>query len=207
MTRSCPSSSSNRRIASIASIAMASACAFAALAFAPREAQAANYGKFDLGFDGDANALLAPSPTQNNLSTLGSGFKVRFADHFRMREGLNLAPEVGYAFDHVFAANEGVAENMNRIFAGLRVGFGRNVVPTLYAHVGYGFRSLSDNNTFGTNASIVKDSNGLALDTGVAIEFRIARHLSIGPHAEFVYIDVPNAPQWLAFGGHIDFIF
>jgi hypothetical protein len=175
---------------------------------APREAQAANYGKFDLGIDGDANALLAPSPTQNNLSTLGGGFKIRFGDHFRMRNGLNLMPEVGYAFDHLFNANDGgVPENMNRIFAGLRVGFGRRVVPTLYAHLGYGFRSVSDTNGPFDNAAVITNSNGLALDTGVSVEFRIAQHLSIGPHAEFVYIDVPNAPQWLAFGGHVDFIF
>jgi hypothetical protein len=54
---------------------------------------------------------------------------------------------------------------------------------------------------------VVPSSNGLALDTGVAVEFRIARHLSIGPHVEFTYMDVPTSPQWLTFGGHLDFIF
>src|ERR1700733_4221208 len=93
------------------SVALAAGCACAAVMFAPREAQAAT-GKFDLGIDGDANALLAPSPTQHDLSTMGAGFKIRFADHFRLRNGLNLAPEVGYAFDHVFEANEGIPENM-----------------------------------------------------------------------------------------------
>jgi hypothetical protein len=62
-------------------------------------------------------------------------------------------------------------------------------------------------------ASSIPGDSGLALDTGVAVEFRIAKHLSIGPHAEFVYIDTPSggqhegAPSWLAFGGHVDFIF
>jgi len=191
----------------IFSAALASACACAAFVAAPRAAHAANTGKFDLGIDGDATALLAPSPVQNNLSTMGSGFKIRFADHFRTRNAVNLAPEVGYAFDHVFAANSGVPENMNRIFAGLRLGFGVNVVPTLYAHVGYGFRSVSATTPAGTTTAGIVGDSGLAVDTGVAVEFRVAEHLSLGPHAEFVYIDVPNAPQWLAFGGHLDFIF
>jgi len=189
----------------VLNVALAGGCACAAVMFAPRDAHAYGYGKFDLGIDGDATALLAPSPTQNNLSTLGSGFKIRFGDHFRWRTGLNLMPEVGYAFDHVFSAESGTPENMNRMFAGLRIGFGNKVVPTLYGHIGYGFRSVSTEN--GNGASVIPSSNGLALDTGIAVEFRIAQHLSIGPHAEFVYIDVPNAPQWLAFGGHLDFIF
>ncbi len=195
----------------ILNAALAAGCAAGALMFAPREAHAGTYGKFDLGIDGDATALMAPSPTRYNLSTLGSGFKLRFGDHFRFRGGFNFTPEVGYAFDHVFTSNsalEGGPENMNRFFAGARIGFGKYVVPTLYGHIGYGFRSVSANDGApADNASIVTSESGLALDTGIAVEFRIAQHLEIGPHAEFVYIDVPNAPQWLAFGGHLNFIF
>jgi hypothetical protein len=196
-------SSSSRRVISVA---LASACACAAVSFAPREAHAA--GGFDLGIDGDANALLAPSPNKNNLSTLGGGIKLRFGDRFHLRGGVILTPEVGYAFDHVFPGNDpnGAPENMNRFFAGLRLGVGNRVVPTIYAHIGYGFRSISENGSVGNNAGIAGD-NGLAVDTGIAVEFRLARHLSFGPHAEFVYIDVPNAPQWLAFGAHLDFLF
>lgn len=204
------SSASTRRPALTA--ALASACACAAVVLAPREAHAGpNVGKFDLGIDGDANALLSPSPNQNNLSTMGPGVKLRFGDHFRLRYALNLTPEVGWAYDHVFSGSEankvnGVPENMNRFFAGVRLGFGTYVVPTLYAHIGYGFRSISTSGI--TNAGIIPASNGLAVDTGIAVEFRVAKHLSLGPHVEFVYIDTPQAPpQWLTFGGHLDFIF
>jgi hypothetical protein len=197
---------------SIPSVALAAGVACAAVVLAPREARAdSRYGNFDIGVDGDANALLAPSPSQNNLSSLGGGFKLRFGDHFRLRNGLDLTPEVGYAFDHVFPASTtnfggvGEAENMNRIFAGLRVGFGRRVIPTLYAHIGYGFRSVSTGGL--DNASTIAGSNGLALDTGVAVDFRITRHFYLGPHVEFTYIDVSNAPEWLTFGGHADFVF
>ena len=189
------------------SIALASACAAAAVSLIPREARASG---FDLGIDGDANALLSPSPNKNNLSTMGGGFKLRFGDHLQFRGGLHLTPEVGYAFDHVFPGNDpgGQPENMNRFFAGLRLGVGRRVVPTVYAHIGYGFRSISDNNGPGpaSNAGIVGD-NGLAVDTGIAVEFHVLRHLSLGPHVEFVDIAVNNAPQWLTFGGHLDFLF
>ncbi len=203
------SRSTTRR--SVLSIALASGCACAAVVLAPSEARADNRGSFDLGIDGDANALLSPSAGANNLSTLGGGFKVRFGDHFRLRNGLYLTPEVGYAFDHVFPASTtqygavGEAENMNRVFAGLRVGFGRNIVPTLYAHIGYGFRSVSTSGL--ENAMTIAGSNGLALDTGVAVEFRISRHFWLGPHVEYTYIDVANPPEWLTFGGHVDFVF
>lgn len=205
MTRNRKPSRGRRPVLSLA-LAAASACA--AVALVPREAQAANYGKFDLGVDGDLTALMHPSSyqTNENLSTLGTGFKVRFGDHFGYRNGLVLTPEVGYAFDHVFPADNGVAAwNMNRVFGGLRVGFGRFVMPTAYAHVGYGFESVSISGLNG--AASVPGTNGLTMDVGVAVEFRIAKHLMFGPHAEFVYMDVQGTPQWLAFGGHIDFLF
>jgi hypothetical protein len=195
------------------SVAVASACAFAAFALSPKEAAAAQ--QFDLGIDGDATALLGSNATQSNLSTLGGGFKLRFGDQFRLRYGIKLTPEVGYAFDHLFAQNEGAQlagpENMNRIFAGVRLGVGRFVVPTVYGHVGYGFRSISDNGTVAGNAGIVQGSNGPTFDLGVAVEFHLARHLSIGPHFEYVLVDAKQTgepvPQWLTFGGHIDFLF
>jgi hypothetical protein len=170
-----------------------------------------------LGIDGDATALMAPSPSNNNLSTLGTGLKIRFGDRIGLRYGLHLTPEVGYAFDHIFAANEGSPENMNRIFAGVRLGFGRWVIPTVYAHVGYGFRSVSTDGTLAANAASVPGSNGPTFDTGIAVDFRVGKHLMLGPHAEYVLVDatttIPGvagslgAPQWLAFGGHVDILF
>jgi hypothetical protein len=203
MARSRLSCSARRPVLSVA---LASACACAAFALFPKEAHAGP-GTFDLGLDGDANAMFAPDPTKNNLSTLGTGFKLRFGDQFRLMYGIKLTPEVGYAFDHVFSANaEAVPENYNRIFAGARIGVGKWVVPTLYAHVGVGFRS---DGTGPTTASA--STQGFAFDTGVAVEFRLAKHLSLGPHAEYVFIDTPvaglAAPQWITFGGHIDILF
>jgi hypothetical protein len=202
-------------------VAVASACACAAIALFPKEAHAGS--QFDLGVDGDATALMAPSPTQYNLSTLGTGLKVRFGDRIGLRYGMHITPEVGYAFDHIFVGGApvgaistvGAPENMNRIFAGARLGFGRWVIPSVYAHAGYGFRSLSENGTVAQNASTA--GSGFTFDAGVAVDFKLAKHLMIGPHAEYVIVDAPitpvaglnalGAPQWLAFGGHLDILF
>jgi hypothetical protein len=194
-------------------VALASTLACAAFALFPTEALAAP-GQFDLGLDGEGTALLAPNAASNNLSEGGAGFKIRVGDHFNLREGIRLTPEIGYSFDRLFGTGtDGAPENLNRIFAGARIGVGRFVIPTFYAHIGVGFRSISENNTVATNASL--SDTGFTVDTGVAVEFRIARHLSFGPHAEYVFVDAPvtqdavknNGPQWLAFGGHVDFIF
>jgi hypothetical protein len=217
MARSRKSSRGHRPLLSVA---LASACACAAVALFPSEAWAGP-GRFDLGIDGEAPVLLAPSPTQNNLSVLGGGFKLRFGDQIRLRHGLVLTPEVGYAFDHLFTSSPGVAVtpgvvttgdwNMNRFFGGVRLGFGRIVVPTLYAHVGYAFRSISAANN--ANPEIVNfGQNGLAFDTGIAVDIHLARHLSFGPHVEYVAVTNSDginqsSPQWLSFGAHLDFLF
>jgi hypothetical protein len=204
MARSRMSSSARRPVLSVA---LASACACAAFALFPKDAHAA---AFDLGIDGDLNALVAPDPSTNNLSTLGTGLKLRFGDRIGLRYGLHITPEVGWAFDHIFPAGAGYPENMNRIFAGARLGFGKWVIPTIYAHLGVGFRSDS----VAPGAASAFDT-GVSFDTGVAVDFRVGRHLMIGPHAEYVFIDAPATipggtiagPQWLAFGGHLDILF
>src|SRR5580658_2966633 len=200
MTRSHLSCSARRPVLSVA---LLSAFACAAFALFPKEAHASG---FDLGIDGNANALLAPDPGPNNLSTMGTGFKLRFGDQFRLRYGIKLTPEVGWAFDHVFPANAGYPENLNRIFGGVRLGFGHWVVPTVYAHLGVGFRTDS----VAPGVASVSDQ-GVSLDTGVAVDFHITRHLTIGPHAEYVFIDAPvlgsAGPQWIAFGGQLDVLF
>ena len=204
MTRTC--TSRGRR--PVLSLALASACACAAVALVPREAQAANYGRFDLGIDGDLTAVVHQNaPTGLAPNTLGSGFKLRFGDNFRYRNGVDLTPEVGFAYDRLFPGSDtneiGTGQNMERVFGGVRLGFGRWVIPTAYAHLGYGFQEIATP----AGSAIAAGTNGLTLDVGAAVEFRIARHLSFGPHAEYVYMNVAGTPQWLAFGAHLDLLF
>ncbi len=190
----------------VVTAAVASACACAALAAFPKEARA-DIGHFDLGLDGSANALLAPNPTQYNLSTLGAGFRVRAGDQFHLQYQIKLTPEVGYAYNHIFAKNAYGEDNIQRVFAGARLGFGRWVIPTVYAHVGYGFQSVSLPNAPLANASTIPNSNGFTFDVGAAVEFKLARHLMIGPHFDYDMIAVTNGPQWISFGGHADILF
>jgi hypothetical protein len=166
----------------------------------PREALA---GRFDLGIDGEGTAIVAPASSDTYLNNGGAGFKLRFGDQFRLRYGIRLTPEVGYAFDHLFPAGAENPWNMNRIFAGVRLGFGRWVVPTVYAHLGAGFRSVG-----GPQPFLPENTTGFTFDTGVAVDFYLTHHFAIGPHAEFVDMaTTPVAPQWLAFGVHADIVF
>jgi len=73
----------------VLSIALASACACAAVMLVPRQAHAYD-GSFDLRHRRRRDALLAPSPTKRQPVELGGGFKVRFGDHFKLRHGLFL---------------------------------------------------------------------------------------------------------------------
>jgi hypothetical protein len=185
------------------SVALVSSLACAAVMLSPREAHAA--GHFDLGIDGDATNIVSPASTDTNLADYGAGFKLRFGDQFRLRYGIRLTPEVGWAFDHLFPAGAAADQpwNMNRVFAGARLGFGRWIVPTLYAHAGVGFRTVG-----GPASYLVQNATGVTFDAGVAVDFYLTRHFAIGPHFEFVSIDATNQPpQWLAYGAHADIIF
>jgi hypothetical protein len=134
----------------------------------------------------------------NNLQG-GAGAKIRIGEQIRFR-GIRFTPEGGYAFDHLFAnddAGDSYSWDMHRVFAGARLSFGHILVPTLYAHVGYGWRTTGDHT--------VPDASGLAVDAGAALDLRLIPQFSIGVHAEYATIDAqPYAPQWVALGVHVD---
>jgi hypothetical protein len=140
-----------------------------------------------------------------NADTLkgGGGFKLRIGEQFRF-PGLRLTPEVGFAYDHLWA-DDALGNtwgwDMNRIFAGGRLSFGNILVPVIYAHVGYGWRQTADTN-LGT-----PDGGGLAYDLGGALDLRIIPHLGLGAHIEYAAIDIPYQPQWVAAGLHADIVF
>ncbi len=137
----------------------------------------------------------------NDLSG-GGGFKLRVGDQIRFPR-LRFTPEVGYGFDHLFATDDATysyAWDMHRLFAGARVGFGRFIVPTFYAHVGYGWRDTAD--------PTVASASGVAFDAGFALDFHVIPHLGFGGHVEYAAIDAePYTPQWLALGLHADIAF
>jgi hypothetical protein len=157
----------------------------------------------DLAFDGEGAVPLMDRRFQsgNDLSG-GGGFKVRVGDQIRFPR-LRFTPEIGYGYDHLFATDNqtfSYAWDMHRVFAGARIGFGRIVVPTFYAHVGYGWRDTGD--------PTVAQASGVAFDMGFALDFHLVPHFGFGGHVEYAAIDAePYTPRWLALGLHADIAF
>jgi hypothetical protein len=159
-----------------------------------------------LGFDVEGAVPLNPPNAGTGQPAAvggGGGFKVRLGEQFRF-PGIRLTPEVGYGYDHLWAADNlgnGYGWDMNRLFAGARLGFGRILVPTIYAHLGYGWRQTSA-------TYITGQDGGVAFDVGGALDLRVIPHFGIGVHLEYSQIvtDV-DTPQWLAIGAHADIIF
>jgi hypothetical protein len=159
--------------------------------------------QLDLAFDGEGAVPLMDRRFQSGSDLAGGGgFKFRVGDQIRFPR-LRFTPEVGYGYDHLFAtdnANNNFAWDMHRIFAGARVGFGHFVVPTFYAHVGYGWRDTAD--------PTVAQASGVAFDTGFALDFHVVPHFGFGGYAEYAMIDAqPYTPRWLALGLHADVAF
>jgi hypothetical protein len=159
---------------------------------------------FDLGVDLEGAAPINIGQSQNGNDVRGGGgIKVRVGQSFRLAPGLRIVPEVGWGYDHLWATDDignSYAWDMHRLFGGARLEFGRFLVPSLYAHVGYGWRTSGD--------STVPDASGVALDAGGALDLRVFRHLSLGAHLEYGTIDAtPYQPEWIAAGLHADVLF
>jgi len=133
--------------------------------------------------------------------TSGGGFKLRIGEQIRLRGGLRITPELGYGYDRLFATNDvDDSWDMHRVFGGVRLSFGRFVVPVIYGHVGYGWRVTGDPE--------VSDEGGAAFDFGGALDFRVTPHFSFGAHIEYATIaEESYAPQWVALGAHCDIVF
>jgi hypothetical protein len=160
----------------------------------------------ELGFDleGAVPVGINVPGTANDLRG-GIGFKGRLGYQLRY-PGIRFTPEFGYGFDHLWAQDDNNNQfgwDMNRFFGGARLSFGRFVVPTVYAHLGYGWRQLSQ-----TASQVITGANGgLAYDVGGALDLRLVPHFGIGAHLEYAAIDIPVQPQWIAVGAHADIIF
>lgn len=144
-----------------------------------------------------------PQFSDGNTLRGGTGIKLRVGEQIRLQGGLRFTPEVGYGYDHLFASDDvgnAYAWDVHRAFGGARLAFGRFLVPVIYAHVGYGWRSTGD--------TTVPDASGIAFDAGGALDLHIVPHLGFGAHVEYATIDAqPYTPQWVALGLHADSVF
>ncbi len=154
----------------------------------------------DIGGDVEGAAVVeTPHTVANNSLGGGTGFKVRVGEQVHVPL-IRLVPEVAYGFQHFFAVDDsGTAYDWNthRVIAGLRLGLGESLVPTIYGHVGYGWRMTDD--------PTVPQVGGVAVDGGLALDLRLIPHLGLGVHGEYAMIDArPYVPQWIAIGLHAD---
>ncbi len=144
-----------------------------------------------------------PQFSDGNTLRGGTGIKLRLGEQIRLQGGLRLTPEGGYGYDHLFATDDignAYSWDVHRVFGGARLAFGRFLVPVVYAHVGYGWRSTGD--------PTVPQASGVAFDVGGALDLRVIPHLGFGAHVEYATIDAqPYTPQWVALGLHADLAF
>ena len=185
-----------RRRAGPAICALASWAICIVATLAPRLASAGP----DLGADGEVVVPLRASTSDRDSLDSGAGFKVRLGYQFHIPL-LRITPEAGYAFDRLGGDGGGGPNygwNMQRVFAGGRVGLGEIFVPSVYAHAGYGWRTTPDPG--------VPEGSGLAFDAGLTFDIHVIPHLAFGAHAEYASIatNAGGSPEWLAFGLHAD---
>jgi len=158
----------------------------------------------NLGLDAEGTADV--TPPSNSSVTGGGGLKLRIGAEIR-RPYLRIIPEGGFAYDHLFVTDQvgnNVGWNMERLFGGVRIGFGELIVPIVYGHIGYGWRVTSQDN----GQPLIPNSGGLTADAGVGLDFHVIRHFGFGVHLEYVTVQsVPSVPDWVALGGHVDFRF
>jgi hypothetical protein len=157
----------------------------------------------NLGFDLEgAIPTYTPIVQSGNNLEGGGGFKIRVGDQILLPR-LRIIPEGGYGFDHLFATDDfgnAYAWDMHRLFGGVRLGWGRVIVPGFYAHLGYGWRNTAD--------PTVPTASGPTFDAGFSLDFHLVPHLGFGGHIEYVTIDAePFTPEWVAFGVHADAAF
>lgn len=139
-----------------------------------------------IGVDADG----AFPTTGNNLLNGGGGFNLRLGSQVHL-PALRIAGEVGYGYMHLFADQAPSDWTTHRVFAGARLGVGELLVPFVFAHAGYGWRTTPDNSYGG---------GGLALDGGVGLDLNLGI-IAVGAHVGYAVIDAqPVSPQWVIAG-------
>jgi hypothetical protein len=169
---------------------------------APESAVALNLG---LDLEGASDV----TPPARTSSEGGGGLKLRIGAEIR-RPYLRIIPEGGFSYTHLFvndSAGNNEGWNLERLFVGVRIGFGEVVVPVIYGHIGYGWRATGQDNNSG-GFGFGPNTNGFTADGGVGLDFHLVRHFGFGFHAEYVTLQAsPSVPDWLAFGAHADYRF
>ena len=163
---------------------------------------------FQLGFDLEGVVPLNPPSVNGGPAAIGGGAaasKSASGEQFASRASASRRRSAT-AYDHLWAADNfdnSYGWSMNRVFAGARLGFGRRSCrPSTPISATAGARRDADCISTGQNG-------GLAFDVGGALDFRVAPHFGFGAHLEYSRRSrlSTDTPQWIALGGHANFLF
>lgn len=162
-------------------------------------------GDFDVGVPVNVKDTYVPLTT-------GAGFDVRLGFRFRVPAvHMSIIPELAAGYTNMDSS-------FVRVRPGLRLGFGRLIVPYLYGHVGWGWTSFQEPGlgtvTGRTAEPATFHAQGAAFDAGVGMDVSLGRHFTLGAHAGYnvlgagdpAKIDIVGStpaydhPKWFNFG-------
>ncbi len=181
------------------------AAALVAASLASRQARA------DIAVAADVDVGLPISQTTaNNYLATGVGFDVRLGYRFRIPyQPLWIIPEVVAGYDDLSA-------HLVRLRPGVRVSFGRFVVPFVYTHLGWGWTSFDPLGASDPRSLASFDSaSGLSFDAGAGVDLAVLRILTVGAHLGYNVVEVgqadaatpPWSAKWLSVGLNGTFFF
>jgi hypothetical protein len=171
--------------------------ASALLAGATALCAGARPARADIALASDFDVALPVGQTmpQNYLAT-GAGFDLRLGYRFRVPyQPLWIVPELAAGFTDLYA-------HVIRLRPGVRVAFGRFVMPYADVHLGWGWTSFDPAGVTDARSTTYVSSSGLALDAGVGVDFAVLRRLLVGGHLGYNVVNVgqvdPQTPEWRA---------
>ncbi len=151
----------------------------------------------DIAIAGDFDVALPVGQTmpQSYLAT-GAGFDARIGYRFRIPyQPLWIIPEIAAGFTDLDA-------RVIRLRPGVRVAFGRFVMPYADVHLGWGWTSFDPAGAADSKATPFASSSGLELDAGVGVDFAVLRRLLVGAHLGYNVVNVgqvdPQTLEWRA---------
>jgi hypothetical protein len=154
-----------------------------------------------IGGDVDVGLPVGQTGTPTYLST-GAGFDLRFGYRFHIPyQPLFITPQIS-------AGYVDLAAHLIRVRPGVRVSFGRLVIPFAQVHVGYGWASFDPAGTQDTMGTPSVSAGGLAFDAAAGVDFAILRRLHVGAHLGYNITNVsqlsgmttPLHAKWLNVG-------
>jgi len=138
----------------------------------------------------------------------GTGTELRLGASLGV-PGLLVMPEL-VAFQHTFDATGGHETQYDayRLGAGLRVGMGAVVRPSVFAHLGYGWLE-------GTGSDYVIHEDGMTMDLGCALDLTVLPLVDFGISASYVVLSHRDSPNpslpadnaWVTAGAHVSITF